>query len=155
VEVRIDKIKIRLSEKGKTKMKTLNAFLYPLYAISIAFIIGCNDSLTSSSSLNEFKTASMETGWDSYSTTIQLDPHGTVFLDSTVTSLSWIGSYVITNCEMSSRYLFISASNLDNIQSLPCNWRTDNSFMLKDLHIRNLTSATAEIDIKLAGIGVK
>ncbi|MBV6477881.1 MAG: hypothetical protein HGGPFJEG_00626 [Ignavibacteria bacterium] len=137
-------------------MKTLSIFFGPLLAISITLMTGCSDSLTSSSTLRDPKPAAeTERGWDSYSSTILVKPQSFVFLDSTVTSLSWIAGYMISNCEITSRNLYITASNIDNNQSLPCNWKTNSSLMLKDLLIQNLTSRAIVIDVKLNGIGVE
>ncbi len=137
-------------------MKALKQILSILIVISMMILTACSDSITSSlksekEEVNSTVTGSSERG-ASYSSLFRLDPGEHILLNSRVTSLRSINEYSVSNCGISKEDLYISASNIDLIISLPCG---SEDFILEDLLIENRSTQQREIGVKLKGISEK
>lgn len=141
--------------KGGTKMKTVKQILSIIIVISMMILSACSDSITSSlNSLPEEKQTP-ETGGNltkvSYSSSFKLKPNEHIMLNSVVTSLKSINEYSISNCFNTRSDLYISASNIGILRSLPCE---SNEFLLDDIMIENISGTVKKITVKLTGVSV-
>ncbi len=133
-------------------MKALKQILSILIVISMMILTACSDSITSSlnseqEEVNSTVTGSNERG-TSYSSSFRLNPGEYILLNSSVTSLRNIHEYSVSNCINTLSELYISASNIGMLRSLPCE---SSEFVLDDLKIENISGQIKKINVKLSG----
>ena len=133
-------------------MKTLKIHTGILIVICLAVLSSCSDSITSSLNSESSESQSLNSGdknnGDSFSASFKLKAGESVFLHSGVTGLDLITEYSISNCGISKKDFYISASNIDMSQSLPCG---SSNYSLYDLLIENKSGQVRSIDVKLVG----
>ncbi|MBK8552139.1 MAG: hypothetical protein IPL53_14180 [Ignavibacteria bacterium] len=135
-------------------MKTTKLYTGILLMICLAVITSCSDSITSSlnsaSNENQVLNSGNIRKSDSYSATFLLNSGESIRLHSGLTGLEHITEYSISNCGITKKDLYITASNIDASQSLPCG---SSNYFLEDLLIENRSEHTRSIDVKLIGAG--
>ena len=136
-------------------MKALKQILSILIVISLMILSACSDSITSSLNSVPEENQSPATGSSergvSYSSSFRLKPGEHVLLNSRVTLLRSINEYSVSECENSRSELYISASNIGMLHSMPCE---SSEFVLDDLMIENISGMVKKINVKLSGVSV-
>ncbi len=124
--------------------------------ISLAVLSSCSDSITSSlnsgSAENQISTSGSNKKGDSFSSSFKIKPGEHIFLHSGITGLNSITEYSISNCGITKNDLYISASNIDASQSLPC---SSGNYILDDLLIENRSEKIRAVDVNLFGVSGK
>jgi hypothetical protein len=133
-------------------MKALKVYTGILIMVCLSILSACSDNITSpvssgSQETEVFKAVNTK-NLDSYSSLISVKPGESIFLHSDITNLKSITDYSISNCETFTKNLFISASNIDGSQSLPC---SSNGYSLDDLLIENRSGQEKTFEVKLSG----
>ncbi|MBK8550909.1 MAG: hypothetical protein IPL53_07560 [Ignavibacteria bacterium] len=137
-------------------MKALKLFTGILIMMSLAVLSSCSDSITSSLNSESDKTKLSESinkkGTDSFSGSFDIKPGESVLLDREITALKYITEYSISNCADRKKILHISASNIDGLNSLPCE---SEDYLLHDLLIENISDQVRTVEVKFSGLSGK
>jgi len=134
-------------------MKAMKIFTCVLMMINLIFLSSCSDSITSLNSAyedNQSLSSDSKRNGDSFLSKVIIKPGDYAFLYIGNTGLSSISDYSISDCESAYRDLYISASNIDASQSLPC---SSSEYLLDDLLIENKSGQIKTVEVNLFGIG--
>lgn len=132
------------------KMKAIKIFTGVFVMISLMVLSSCSDSITSflnsAHEENQSSASDFKRKGDYYSSKYTINPGDYVYLHAGITGLNSISQYSVSNCGITKKDFYISASNIDAQHSLPCGSK---EYVLDDLLIENTSGEIKTVEVTL------